>query len=128
MQSSAAIRHMITPLDVRCKNTIRILNRITNQIMCLNCQTLSVQTLHEESHLKIIVNHDIIRGPYNPYYCHKCRKEITTDLPIHACYMCTEAYKELLNYFGKRDIDPRAVYFKYDNLHKHLYSLYIRQR
>lgn len=115
------------PLDIRCKNTIRVIDKVNARILCLGCKNLSNLTPYTEDSFKWIANHDMVRGPYNSYHCHKCFQEMTTDIPIRNCQICIESYKWLLNYFGKRNINPRHVYFKYDNLHRHLYSLYVRR-
>lgn len=126
MPCNSGVRQLATirptaPPYVRCLYTIRVLDRITNNISCMPCY-LTKRLLHEhsEEEFRLLITHHLVKGSHELYYCNYCFRNLTLNLSANQCAICIDKYTQVIALIYNFNIDIRHINFTYDILNDQL--------
>lgn len=87
------------PAIDKCIWTARFRRETLGSYQCIPCfinASLLTSTQPQVTVNDLFTTHCFVRGPYIPYTCTKCNKNITKEKPINQYQLCYEKCTELL--------------------------------
>lgn len=120
-EGQPAIIRPTAPPYVRCLYTIKVLDRTTNNIICMPCY-LTKRLLHEhnDGEFRLLVTHYLVKGSHELCYCNYCFRNLTLNLSANQCITCIEKYAQVVALIHNFDIDICYINFTYDVLNEQL--------
>jgi len=101
----------------KCLFSFRVINRLNNLSCCLTC-FCDTGLISRVQNFEIFITHHIANGPYSPWTCAFCQRDIIQSRPIALCTLCMHAYTNQLIKLRNRRINLPNTHFLFDTFNE----------
>lgn len=102
-------------INARCLYTVRVIDSVLGVENCLSCYVNSgVPPGRSDAEFNIVINHFLVRGLYDSYFCTKCFKSLTLNSPASGCLTCLNTFAAFSYNLSLQQISITEIDFKYD--------------
>lgn len=110
-----ATNEVVDNINARCLYSIRVIDRVLGLELCLSCYVNSIISLmRRDSDFDIVIDHHLVRGQCNSFFCTKCFRTLTLNIPASECLACLNKFAALSYTLSSQTINITEIDFDYD--------------
>lgn len=110
-----AMNEVADNINARCLYTVKVIDSVLGTEICLSCYVNScVPPERSDAEFNIVIDHCLVRGPCDSYFCTKCFKCLTLNTPASGCLTCLNKFAAFSYNLSLQQMSITEIDFKYD--------------
>lgn len=102
-------------INARCLYTVKVIDSVLGTENCLSCYVNSgVLPGRSDAEFNIVINHCLVKGLCDSYFCTKCFKSLTLNTPASGCLTCLDKFAAFSYNLSLQQINITEIDFRYD--------------